>query len=163
LCFEATTTADPKWRFLSLYRILENAYLSKIKQGLFNEFDGDAERAVAEAGKKLQSEINQLINLMAETGLEPEFVAFNQKFDTLLTANNRYIHALDRSAQSDQNYRADIPKKAILRFYKIRCSIAHAGTSSVIYEQLSDAGDAMKALLPDVEAIALKSLAITTR
>lgn len=164
LCFEAAVSNHPKWRFLSLYRILENAYLTNIKQILIDAFDKDAGQAVEEAKKKLQSEINQLVDLMSSKQLSVEFENFNQAFDQQIVAQNRYILALDRAAASDALYKTqELAKKGVLRFYKIRCSIAHGGTSSVIYEQAPDAAAAMMSLLPYVEAIALKSLAITLR
>jgi hypothetical protein len=162
LFFEAVATSHPKWRFLSFYRILENAYLTNIKDVLIAEFDKDAARAVEEAKKKLQSEANQLVDLMVVGRLEAEFLAFNAEFDNLMVAMNQYVIALDRASQGDQLYREN-SKKAVLRFYKMRCSIAHAGTSSVIFEQMPDSIAAMILLLPSVEALVLKSLAITTR
>lgn len=161
LFFEAVASGHPKWRFLSLYRILENAYLNNIKKALLDDFDRDAGRAVEEAKKKLQAEVNQLLDLVAANALDPEFQIFNGEFETLIGGANQFAIALDRAAQSDALYRVDVLKKAVVRFYKLRCSIAHAGTSSVIYEQLPDANVAMLRLLPSVESIVLKSLRIS--
>ena len=144
-----------------MYRLLENAYLTNIKSVLLADFDKDAARAVEEARKKLQSEVNQLVDLMTEGRLEAEFLQFNSDFEDQIAAGNQYVIAIDRSAQSEPLYRSEVPKKAVLRFYKMRCSIAHAGTSSVIFEQMPDAIAAARALLPAVEAIVLKSLAIS--
>ena len=163
LFFEAVATNHPKWRFLSFYRLLENAYLTSIKKVLLIDFDKDAARAIEEAKKKLQSEVNQLIDLMTQLQLNAEFIAFNSAFESQMAAGNQYVIALDRGAQDDNLYRSpEIQKKAVLRFYKMRCSIAHAGTSSVIFEQMTDAMAGTAALLPAVEAIVLKSLAVTT-
>ncbi len=162
LVFEAASATHPKWQFLSLYRILEHAYLRNIKETLIDEFDKDANKAVEEAKKKLSSEVNQLADLMKCKNLDTEFVAFNDEFEKQLALQNRYINAINRSAELDIMYRdKEIAKKAVLRFYKIRCSIAHAGTSSVIYEQMPDANKATIALLPTVEAIIQKSLNIS--
>lgn len=162
LVFEAASVTHPKWRFLSLYRILENAYLRNIREALLDDFDKDASKAVEEAKKKLSTEVNQLINLMRSQQLDTQFTAFNDEFETLLALRNKYITALDRNAESDSNYgNRDVAVKAVVRFYKMRCSIAHAGTSSVIYEQLPDANAATIALLPAVEAIAHRSLNIS--
>lgn len=163
LFFEAVATSHPKWRFLSFYRILENAYLTSIKKVLLVDFDKDAARAIEDAKKKLQSEVNQLIDLMTQLQLSSEFISFNNEFDNQIAAGNNYVIALDRGAQEDALYRSqETQKKAVLRFYKMRCSIAHAGTSSVIFEQMPDAMSAAAALLPTVEGIVLKSLAVTT-
>ena len=162
LVFEAASVTHPKWRFLSLYRILENAYLRNIRETLLGDFDKDASKAVDDAKKKLSSEVNQLIDLMKSQQLGAQFIAFNVEFEAQLVQHNRYVTALDKNAETDANYRnQDVAVKAVVRFYKMRCSIAHAGTSSVIYEQLPDANTATIALLPTVEAIAHGSLNIS--
>ena len=161
LFFEAVTTVQPKWRFFSLYRILENAYLSNIKSILMAAFDKDATQAVEDAKKMLESEINQLISLMNEIGMQTELEAFGATFESLLANSNQYCHMLDRNAQGDKQYRNGLASKAVVRLYKMRCSIAHAGTSSVIFEQLPDANSAIATLLPSVEAIVLRSLGIS--
>lgn len=162
LLSEASTTLHPKWRFLSFYRILENAYLSNIRQALLSDFEKNAKEAVESAKKKLASEPNQLVALADSADLSTGFQAFNTAFDALFAANNKYIVAVDRSAENEPLYGSpDAYKKGIQRFYKIRCSIAHAGTSDVIYEQFTDANSAILGLLPTVEEIALKSLKIT--
>jgi len=109
------------------------------------------------------NEVNQLISLTEDANLTAEFVQFDTEFDTLMAANNQFIHKLDRSAKSHQLYRSqDRYKKAVFRFYKLRCAIAHAGTSSVIYEQFPDSDAAATSLLDSIEVIALKSLKIVT-
>lgn len=162
LLFEAASVEQAKWRCLSLYRILENAYLANIKQALLDEFDLDASRAIESAKKKIASELNQLLYLAERSNLIAEFDAFGIEIDALVALGNQYIKKVDQSAMADELYRSgDTYKKAVLRFYKLRCSIAHAGTSSVIYEQFSDANEATIALLPTIESIALKSLNIS--
>jgi len=79
-----------------------------------------------------------------------------------MAQSNRYIAAIDKNAEADNYYKSqNVAEKAVLRFYKMRCSIAHAGTSSVIYEQMPDANAATIALLPMVEEIIHKSLNIS--
>jgi len=154
--------ALPKWRCLSLYRILENAYLTNIKKALLLDFDLDAGKAIESAKKKVGSELNQLVYLAEQANLTAEFVAFNDELELLLGQANQFIIKLDKGAEEEDLYKSkEIFKKAVLRFYKLRCSIAHAGTSSVIYEQFPDANAATLALLPAIESIVLKSLHIT--
>lgn len=159
---EALTAKLPKWRCLSLYRILENAYLSTIKRALLAAFDDDATKAVKDAQAKLASEVNQLVALAEEAGLIQEFLAFNTEYEKLLGAGNRFIIMLDKGAEAESLYKSqDLYKKAVIRLYKLRCSIAHAGTSSVIYEQFPDADAAAYGLAPTMESIAIKSMKIT--
>ncbi|MBI3188739.1 MAG: hypothetical protein HYZ31_12840 [Gammaproteobacteria bacterium] len=161
LLHEASIVQRPKWRFLSLYRILENAYLANIKDTLIKEYDQDASKAIKSADEKLANEPNQLVSLAEGIDAIAEFEAFNTAMETLIATHNKYIIKLDRAAENEKLYKSqDKYKKAVIRFYKIRCSIAHAGTSSVIYEMFPDANSAILELLPHVEAIALKSLKI---
>lgn len=159
LLSEAVAETQPKWRFLSLYRIVENAYLTNIKKRLIQAYDTDAKSAIDEAKKSLQSEINQLVALAEENDLIPELSPFNVQFDSLLAKHNRFLYAIERSAMDESLYKAqETYKKAIVRFYKLRCSIAHGGTSSTIFEEHLDGNDALMSLMADVEAIAMKSL-----
>lgn len=111
LLFEAVSTGHPKWRFLSFYQLLENAYLTNIKSVLLQEFDKDAARAVEDAKKKLQSEVNQLVDLMTESRLDAEFEAFNVEFEDLIAAGNQYVIALDRGASTEPLYRRETPRR----------------------------------------------------
>lgn len=159
---EAASVKHPKWRCLSLYRILENAYLNNIKQLLLAEFDADASKAIETARKKVSSELAQLVSLAEESDLTTEFESLSNQFDALIASRNQFITKLDKGAKSDDLYGSpNAYKKGVLRFYKLRCSIAHAGTSSVIYEQFADADHAVANLLPTIEQIAFKSLKIT--
>lgn len=159
---EAGAVAHPKWRCLALYRILEHGYLSNIKKKLLADFDADASGALGEALEKVANEINQLISLAEEADLRGEFEQFDAMIETLIASGNSFIIKLDRGAKNHTLYRSsDRYKKAVLRFYKLRCAIAHAGTSSVIYEQFSDSDQAATALLPSIETIAMKSLKIS--
>lgn len=159
LLFEAASAEHPKWRCLSLYRILEHAYLTNIKKALIDKFDKDANEALKSAVKDLANEMNQLVALAERANLTSEFTTFNFDFDALLAANNQFIIKLDKGAEKETFYSAtETYKKGVLRFYKLRCSIAHAGTSSVIFEQFKDSNEAALTLLPSIEAIALKSL-----
>ncbi|AMO22601.1 hypothetical protein [Ramlibacter tataouinensis] len=147
---------------MSLYRILENGYLANIKATLMQDFEADAVRALKDAQAKVSNEVNQLVSLADVLHLDADFDAFGSVVDGLIAANNQFMIALDRNAAGDQLYRSAIPHhKSVLRFYKLRCAIAHAGTSSVVYEQFIDADAAVTTLLPTTELIALKCLKIS--
>jgi hypothetical protein len=161
LMFEAVMELNPKWRCLSLYRIVEHAYLSNIKRIFNDEFERDAKAAVDRAAKSVSSELMQLVTLTETVNLRAEFVAFSAAIDQLLVQQNQFICNLDAAASNDPMYGAiERFKKGVLRFYKLRCSIAHGGTSSVIYEQFVDANAAAIALMPCIEAIAMKVMSI---
>lgn len=162
LIFEAISETNPKWRCLSFYRILENAYLNNIKRILNASFDFDAKTAIATAQKSVSSEVQQLLTLSETLAMQGEFLKFNTDFESLIQVNNKFIEAIDNNARDDKDLygHRDIWRKAVLRFYKLRCSIAHGGTSSVIYEQFSDANSAALSLLPSIEELAFKSLKI---
>jgi hypothetical protein len=165
LIFEAVSENNPKWRCLSFYRILENAYLLNIQSILNESFYFDAKAALTIAQKSVSSEVQQLITLAESLSMQAQFLDFNVAIEDLLTAGNKYIKAVDKSASDDKDLygHREIWRKAVLRFYKLRCSIAHGGTSSVIYEQFSDANSAAIDLLPSMERIAYKSLGLDLR
>lgn len=160
LLSEAGSVSHPKWRFMSLYRILENSYLTNIKNILMQEFDADATRALKDASEKVGAEVNQLVALADTLNMQADFIAFSAEVDTQIAANNRFMTALDRNAAKDGKLYGSplLHHKGVLRFYKLRCAIAHAGTSSVVYEQFADADAAVTTLLPVTETIALKCL-----
>lgn len=161
LLSDAMTEVNPKWRFLSFYRIVEHAYLNNIKQILLREFARDAKAAIKRAGDSLSSEPNQLVTLTEAINLRAEFAAFSDEVDVLLGVGNQFITQLDEGARGESLYGAhDLYKKGIIRFYKLRCSIAHGGTSSVIFEEFADANEAVIRLMDKVETIALKSMGI---
>ncbi|MCY1356891.1 hypothetical protein D9M69_433570 [compost metagenome] len=162
LIFEAISETNPKWRCLSFYRILENAYLNNIKRILIANFDFDAKTALTTAQKNVSSEVQQLITLATTLTMQAEFLKFNNDFELLIQADNNFIKAIDNNAREDRDLygHIEIWRKAVLRFYKLRCSIAHGGTSSVIYEQFADANIAALSLLPSIEDLAFKSLNI---
>jgi hypothetical protein len=162
--FEAVSETSPKWRYFSLYRILENAYLDNIKNTLLARFDSQPRIALKDATSQLTSELMQLITLAESADLRAECVDWDVAFESLLLSHNSYAEALDREAQEDRSFYGSPPgerhKKALLRLYKLRCSIAHAGTSSVIYEKHADADAAAIALIPKMECIVHKLLKI---
>lgn len=164
LLSDAIVEVNPKWRFLSFYRIVEHAYLSNIKRILDREFERDAKNAVKRAADSLSSEPNQLVTLTEAINLRAEFIAFNAEVEHLLAQRNQFMTQIDDGARGESLYGAnDIYKKGIIRFYKLRCSIAHGGTSSVIFEEFSDANDAVIHLMKKVETIALKSIGVQLR
>jgi hypothetical protein len=161
LLSDAIAEVNPKWRFLSFYRIVEHAYLSNIKKILVKEFERDAKGAVKRAADSLSSEPNQLVTLTESINLRAEFAAFSAEVDALLALGNQFMSQVDDGARGESLYGAhDQYKKGIIRFYKLRCSIAHGGTSSVIFEEFSDADDAAIYLMKKVETIALNSMGI---
>lgn len=161
LLSDAMAEVNPKWRFLSFYRIVEHAYLSNIKQILVSEFERDAKAAVKRAGDSLSSEPNQLVTLTESINLREEFTSFSSEVDNLLMSGNQFMKQVDAGAKGESLYGAlDLYKKGIIRLYKLRCSIAHGGTSSVIFEEFTDANDAVIHLMKKVEIIALKSMNI---
>jgi hypothetical protein len=161
LLADAQSSVHPKWRCLSLYRILEYRYLEIIKRQLLDAFDKDPKAAVDTATERLSSELQQLKSLADSLLLQPDFEVFNTSFQSLVDGHNQFAMALDRSARSHEfNKSPDLYVKGVLRLYRLRCSIAHAGTSSVFYEKLKDADLAAQALIPAIERIALKALGI---
>lgn len=159
---EAIQEERQKWRFLALYKILENAYLENIKNVFLGDFAKDPKQAAANATRNLGSELNQLDILATSLNLTTEFEDFNAAFEAQLPGNT-YLVAIDESARADRDYYGSqqIYKKGLVRYYKMRCSIAHGGTRSVIFEEFGDASLGVQGILDTAAALAFKTMRIS--
>lgn len=163
LLAEALQEANPKWRFLSLYRILENSYLSSILQKINASFFDDPKRTIDQAAESIKNEIQQFLELAANHRLETLFDGFQDAFDALIANNKTLAIGLERSAANSvrQHSAKEKWQRGVIHCYKIRCAIAHAGGSGTFVERYVDWRNALEKLLPHLERLALTSLRIS--
>lgn len=161
LIHEAMCTRHPKWRFLSLYRILEYHYIKLIKERLLSDFDNDPGSAIDSARESISKEVAQLLNLTSQLGLETFFERFHDEADALKQSGNQFAHLIFRSSKKNQDTKYTKAQKGVVLFYAVRCSIAHAGTSSVFYERVQDSGFFVSTILPVVEEAVFGALGVS--
>lgn len=154
-----------KWRFLSMYRVFEHGYLTAVLEGIKSTFLQNPKQTLSDGITSLESEVNQLTNLIERADLKTHFEEFHDAFDIQLQVNNRFAwaikHALDKSGLLKRS-----PKKwekGVMLFYKLRCSIVHAGMGTPFYEGFDDAADCINGLLAKTESACLGFLRIAVR
>lgn len=150
----ALNEKNPKWRFLSLYRILENGYLGELLKKINTDFLADPDRTIADAQKTLKSEVVQFFEYVKSKAIESQFDDFNTRFEQLISDKNFLAHAIQRKidGSADSTW-----KTGVLCAYKIRCAIAHAGVGDTYVELHADWKSCLEYLLPPLEEAALLS------
>ena len=155
----------PKWRYLSLYRILEHGYLSEVFHTLMTEFFSTPKDSLKKASDAVGSEFTQFMAL-AETGsLETDFQVLLDEFEKAKALPNQFAIKVDRSIQQGRELAGFTSpanwRRGVLVCYKIRNAIVHAGLPSPIFEAFPDGSECLEALLPTLELLTLKFLGIT--
>ena len=134
---EAISESRIKWRFLLLYRILENGYIRNLLEVIQKNIFFKPRDTLSKATDTLANEYSQLKNLVEQNGLSPIFdkiqrVAHNSK--------NLYLIAIKEKLDQDSRAKSGKPfEKGAYIIYQIRCSIVHAGEMSIFYDKYPDA------------------------
>lgn len=163
LFLESLTEVKAKWRYLSLYRILEHGYLSEIFDALKSGFFVSPRESLDRAVASIESELNQFITLADTAALKQEFETFFDDFERAKAIPNRFAAAIDHSIKLGGQIKKINAKwqHGVLVCYKIRSAIVHAGFSSPIFDAYPDGAGCLAALLPSLESIILNYLRIT--
>ena len=163
LTASALQESNLKWRFLGLYRIMENGYLWYILQNIKTKFMDDPGRTIEQASDALKNEVSRFLELTKICGLETIFDAFQVAFDTLIASNSVFAVGLSRAAAPTMKKNQANAKwqRGVIHCYKIRCSIAHAGGSDVYIERYADWRNGLEKLLPHLERVVLCSVGIS--
>lgn len=163
LFLEATSEVKAKWRFLSLYRILEHGYISEIFKTLKTEFFRSPNESLERARKNVENEMQQFLALVKSATLDCHFDAICRRFDELKTSGNRFAnaiqHSMDKGGKLPSSGR-DASDKGVHVCYKIRCAIVHAGLAGPIFDAYDDASACVEGILCDCEAATLQFLGI---
>lgn len=137
----AMSEENLKWRFLMLYRIFENGYLSSILEELTSSFFARPKDAINSAADQIKSELTQFSSLVERCNLNAHFEQI-QTTAHRLRGTNSFISAistkLDSVGRGYPNF-----KKGVFIAYQFRCAIVHAGEKEFFYDQYPDAEDAL--------------------
>jgi hypothetical protein len=154
-----------KWRFLSMYRVFEHGYLTAVLDTIKSAFLQNPKQSLADGLTQLESELNQLTNLIKLKDLQTHFEEFHDAFDVQLKDMNKYAWAI-KSAVDRSGWLKQRPKKwelGVMLFYKLRCSIVHAGMNTPFYEGYDDAAACVNGLLAKTENACLGFLRISVK
>lgn len=161
LFVESATETAPRWRFLSLYRILEHGYLENVFNELSHRFFTEPNDALEAATNSLKSELSQFIKLADKHGLKTYFEEISRINDSLVASGNQFAILVEREAKKKGSF-PESYKRGVAVCYQIRCSIVHAGTHSVVFDKSPGAEAALTAQLTEIEKAAAKFLGIQT-
>lgn len=150
-------TTPLKFRFLELYRVLEALFLADVKNRLISHFDTEPSSPLKDALQALQSELKQ-ITALAERHKE----IFEECWLSIdsLKVQNRFANALFRNLKKKKVQQEGKWQTGAALIYQIRCAVVHAGEKDMIFENFLDGDEAIEAILPPLERVALKMLGI---
>lgn len=158
---ECLLESSIRWRFIGYYRIFEYEYLKNVIDKINKEFFGSPKDVVQDALSTLSSERDQLVDLIRSRGITAPFENIRDAFDAAVGGGNRFCNAIKRDLKEGKAPGKDPWSYGAGVFYKIRCSIVHAGSASVFFEKFDDAQEFLSAIMQFVEAAVCALLAIT--
>jgi hypothetical protein len=87
--------------------------------------------------------------------------------NNLASSNNRYVAMLEREFHKDANLRKKLTTgrevkyvKGVILCYKIRCSIVHSGSTSLVLDEFDDANIALRSLVVPLENAVMKYMGV---
>jgi hypothetical protein len=163
LLLEAVSEVKAKWRYLSIYRILEHGYLATVFETLRSSFFSSPKESIASAATALDSELNQFFALAQNAALQVYFESLHDAFYRARASGNRFASALEHSLNQTGQVKLAKNKsqKGVLICYKTRCAIVHAGASSPIFDAYPDGPECLEIMLPECESALLQFVGIT--
>ena len=163
LFLEAVAEYKNKWRFVSLYRILEHGCLFEIFQRLSVAFFSAPKDSLKIAQDCVQSELKQFLSFVEQASLQTQFESLFDQFEAAMAGGNQFAIAVEHSIQQNDQKNQGVGrwKAGVVVCYKIRCAIVHAGLSAPIFDAYPDGSFLLEALLPSLESTALSFLGVT--
>ena len=149
---------EPRWKFLTLYQVLEHGFLLSILNTLNSQFLMSPIPAIDDATEALKHDLRKFVELIRAHSLNEAFKDLETNFKTINTSN-RFAAALERQ-WGRQGSQVPSNHKGAFICYKIRCAIVHAG-DALTYDAYVDADAAVISLLGPLEKAVIKYAGIT--
>ena len=158
---EAISESRIKWRFLLLYRILENGYIRNLLEVIQGNIFFKPKDTLSKATETLANEYSQLTNLVEKNGLTAIFEKIQRATHT---TRNSYLSAIKEKLDQDSRAKNSKPfQKGAYIIYQIRCSIVHAGEMSIFYDKYPDAEAGLHELYDLFDSAVFKYLGVEYR
>lgn len=158
---EAISETRIKWRFLLLYRILENGYIRNLLESIQANIFFKPKDTLARATETLANEYSQLTNLVEHNGLSQLFEKIQRATHN---TGNSYLGAIKEKMDQDPRAKNSKPfQKGAYIIYQIRCSIVHAGEMSIFYDKYPDAEAGLHELYDIFDSAVFKYLGVEYR
>jgi hypothetical protein len=149
---------EPRWKFLTLYQVLEHGFLLSILNALNSQFLQHPAQAINDAAEALKNDLTKFVELIKAHSLNSTFDELESNLKSI-ELTNRFAAALERQWQKESS-RVQGDQKGAFICYKIRCSIVHAG-DSLTYEAYTDADAAVILALSCLEKAVIKYAGIS--
>jgi hypothetical protein len=146
-----------KWRFVSLYRIFESAYLVGLKEKITGDFLDRPSQVLSEASAALESELKTFQKLVETRQLEDFFESIRVFVDG--DSTNKFLSALKRPQRGKKTPSGW--RQGVSYTYRIRCAIVHGGQDDIVFDRYADGEAALKSLLDVLENAVLSLLGFT--
>ncbi|WP_155629260.1 hypothetical protein [Burkholderia territorii] len=155
---EALSETRIKWRFLLLYRILENGYIRNLLESIQSNIFFNPKDTLIKATDSVQNEFLQLTALIDKNGLGEHFDAI-RKAVYKGKSGNKFLEALQNKLESDPRAKKQKPAhQGAFIVYQIRCSIVHAGEMSIFFDKYPDATIGLQSLYEHFDTAIFKYL-----
>lgn len=154
---------EKKYGFLELYRAMEALFLHMILRQINNDFSKKPESSLQRALEAVKKERLQLAIASQTLNQVATLDEIAHTVDKLVPWNNSFAKALQADFNRDSSDHAGVDKRAwkgAWYIYQIRCSIAHAGATGMVFEDYADAPDVIKELYPTMEQLVFGSLGL---
>lgn len=143
-----------KWRFVSLYRIFESAYLVVLKEKITKDFLDRPSQVLSEASAALESELKTFQELVETRQLDAFFESIRVLVDG--DSTNRFLFALKRPRRGKQSSTGW--RQGVSYIYRMRCAIVHAGQDDIVFDRYADGEAALNIVLNVLESAVLSLL-----
>lgn len=143
--------------FLELFRALEACFFASLLKKLESEFLGKPRKTLDAVQRSLKDENKSVLSVIHTCKAEPVAEIIAEKITRLSGAGNKFAVEIVNKFNARDDKNTDRVWQASCFLFSIRCSIAHAGTEDLVFEDYDD-GDA---LLAEVHAC-FEELALAT-
>lgn len=143
-----------KYRYIELFRILENLYIHEQYKYIVNNFLISPKKVVGEVSKNISGEIEQLLHISTIKEMQTAFEKIYQDIDNEVNRGNKFAKAVKEKLTyytNTRNLKMEYQyKKGGAMLYAIRCAIVHSGEIDIVYENFDDGDELLDQLMPNM-------------
>jgi hypothetical protein len=155
--FSAFGESNIKYRYIELYRIIENMYILDTFDEIKTNFLKSPRQTLDKAGRRIRSELEQIISISEKPGMSP---LFSQVYNDIKGKNGDFARRI--RAKRGENLKGRgagaLPDhlNGAATVYAVRCAIVHAGEQDIVYDQFDDADDFVDSLIDSLATLCVE-------
>lgn len=144
-----------KYGFLELFRALEMNFLDNLLKYISNNFLRNSEATLKTGLERLKAENKLAYNVIKETGCQALAEEIADTINRARSLGNTFAGALYDAYEKRTDKSNDKIWRGACYLFSVRCAIAHAGQSNIVYEDYSDSDVLLAQIYPFFEDILL--------